>query len=116
MAFTSSYSQPGQRIAVIGSGIAGMSCAWLLSQRHDVTVYEKNERLGGHSTPIMIDTDLGPTPIDTGFIVYNDATYPNLVALFDHFGVATELSDMSFGVSLKGGEIEYSSVGASAFL
>jgi uncharacterized protein len=116
MAFTSSAAAHRQNIAVIGSGIAGMSAAWLLSQKHDVTVFEKGSRLGGHSNTVMIDTSLGPTPVDTGFIVFNDITYPNLVALFHHLGVATKTSDMSFGVSLNGGAVEYSSVGASAFL
>ena len=105
-----------QNIAVIGSGIAGMSAAWLLSQRHEVTVYERNNRLGGHSNTVTVDTSLGPTPVDTGFIVFNGETYPNLVALFDHLGVATKASNMSFGVSLDGGRTEYSSVGAAAFL
>jgi len=116
MAFTSGGPAQRQSIAVIGSGIAGMSAAWLLSQRHDVTMYEKNGRIGGHTNTVMVETDLGPTPVDTGFIVFNDATYPNLIALFEHLGVATRASDMSFGVSLNGGRTEYSSVGASAFL
>ncbi len=116
MAFTSIPSPRRQNIAVVGSGIAGMSAAWLLSQRHDVTIYEKNARLGGHSNTAIVNTSLGPTPVDTGFIVYNEVTYPNLKALFDHVGVATEISDMSFGVSLNGGQTEYSSLGASAFL
>jgi uncharacterized protein len=116
MAFTSSMDMPRQSIAVIGSGIAGMSAAWLLSQKHDVTVYEKNDRLGGHSNTVMVNTSLGETPVDTGFIVFNDATYPNLIALFQHLGVETSISDMSFGVSLRGGETEYSSVDTSAFL
>ena len=103
-------------IAVIGSGIAGMSAAWLLSQRPDVTVFEKNGRLGGHSNTVTVSTSLGPTAVDTGFIVFNDITYPNLVALFEHLGIATKASDMSFGVSLNGGRTEYSSVGAAAFL
>ncbi|MEZ5970838.1 MAG: FAD-dependent oxidoreductase [Hyphomonadaceae bacterium] len=93
-----------------------MSAAWLLSQKHDVTVYEKNDRFGGHSNTVMVNTSLGPTPVDTGFIVFNDATYPNLIALFEHLGVRTKESDMSFGVSLRGGETEYSSVDTSAFL
>jgi predicted NAD/FAD-binding protein len=93
-----------------------MSAAWLLSQRHDVTVYEKNGRLGGHSNTVTVPTSLGPTPVDTGFIVYNDITYPNLVALLEHLGVPTKASDMSFGVSLNGGRTEYSSVDASSFL
>lgn len=63
-----------------------------------------------------MNTSAGSVPVDTGFIVYNDITYPNLVALFEHLGVETEQSDMSFGVSLNGGAMEYSSVGASAFL
>lgn len=109
-------THPRQRIAVIGAGIAGMSAAWLLSKRHEVTVYEKADRLGGHSNTVTIETSAGPTPVDTGFIVYNDVTYPNLVALFEHLGVPTSPSDMSFGVSLNGGKTEYSSVGASAFL
>jgi uncharacterized protein len=116
MAFTSSTNARRQSIAVVGSGIAGMSAAWLLSQRHDVTLYEKNDRIGGHSNTIIVNTSLGATPVDTGFIVFNDATYPNLIALFEHLGVATQPSDMSFGVSLNGGRTEYSSVGASAFL
>jgi predicted NAD/FAD-binding protein len=117
MAFTSlGRAATGKSIAVIGSGIAGMSAAWLLSQRHRVTVFEKNARLGGHSNTVTVPTSEGATPVDTGFIVFNDITYPNLVALFDHLGVETQDSDMSFGVSLNGGRMEYSSVGASAFL
>lgn len=116
MAFTTTSNTHRQSIAVIGSGIAGMSAAWLLSQKHDVTVYEKNGRLGGHSNTVIVNTSLGPTPVDTGFIVFNDATYPNLIALFAHLGVQTKMSDMSFGVSLNGGRTEYSSVGAGAFL
>ncbi len=116
MAFTAGAGAPRKSIAVIGSGIAGMSAAWLLSQRHDVTLYEKNSRLGGHSNTVTVNTSAGPTPIDTGFIVFNDITYPNLIALFEHLGVASRRSDMSFGVSLNGGRTEYSSVDASAFL
>jgi predicted NAD/FAD-binding protein len=93
-----------------------MSAAWLASLRAAVTVYEKNDRLGGHSNTVTVQTNLGPTPVDTGFIVFNDATYPNLVALFEHLGVVSIASDMSFGVSLNGGKTEYSSNDASAFL
>ena len=96
------------RLAVIGTGISGMSAAWLLSQRHDVTVYERNDRVGGHSHTMDVPTCGGVVPVDTGFIVYNEAAYPNLTALFAHLEVPTEPSDMSFAVSLDGGRLEYS--------
>jgi hypothetical protein len=94
-------------IAVIGTGIAGMSAAWLLSPAHHVTVYEAAPRLGGHSNTVDVPGPDGPVGVDTGFIVYNEATYPNLTALFRHLDVATQPSDMSFGVSLRGGALEY---------
>ena len=71
--------------------------------------------MGGHSNTVVVNTGVGETPVDTGFIVFNDVTYPNLVALFEHLGVPSKASDMSFGVSLNGGRTEYSSVGAAAF-
>lgn len=98
----------GKRIAVIGTGIAGMSAAWLLSQSHDVTVYEREGRPGGHSNTVTANTAHGAVPVDTGFIVYNEKTYPNLTALFAHLGVPTQASEMSFAVSLANGELEYS--------
>jgi predicted NAD/FAD-binding protein len=96
-------------IAVIGSGIAGLSAAWLLSQRHHVTIFEKQDRIGGHSNTVEAPIAGGWQPVDTGFIVYNEANYPNLVALFDHLGVATDPSDMSFAVSRNKGRTEYGS-------
>jgi len=99
------HSTPRQSIAVIGSGISGLSAAWLLSRRHDVTLYEADDRLGGHANTVEIDG----VAVDTGFIVYNEPNYPNLVALFRHLDVPTVDSDMSFGVSLDNGALEYSS-------
>ncbi len=96
------------RIAIVGSGIAGLSCAWLLNKAHDITVYEAADRPGGHSHTVSMPTDKGDVPVDTGFIVYNERNYPNLTALFDHFGVPTKPSSMSFGVSLDRGQFEYS--------
>jgi predicted NAD/FAD-binding protein len=99
----------GRRVAVIGSGISGMSAAWLLSRRFEVTVYEQDGRIGGHTNTVEVETPDGPLQVDTGFIVYNEENYPNLTALFEHLGVETRLSDMSFGVSLDDGALEYSS-------
>jgi hypothetical protein len=96
------------KIAVIGTGISGMAAAWLLSKRHDVTVYERADRIGGHSNTVDARTPAGPVPVDTGFIVFNEHTYPNLTALFDHLQVPTEASEMSLAVSLDHGALEYS--------
>lgn len=96
------------RVAIIGSGIAGLSCAWLLNKVHDITVYETADRPGGHSNTVAMATEVGDVPVDTGFIVYNERNYPNLVALFDHLSVPTKPSNMSFGVSLDDGRFEYS--------
>jgi predicted NAD/FAD-binding protein len=95
-------------IAVIGSGVSALSCAWLLARKHRVVVYERADRLGGHSNTVEVRAPDGTdTPVDTGFIVFNDATYPNLVALFEHLGVRSRATDMSFAVSLDHGRFEY---------
>lgn len=95
------------RIAVIGAGIAGLSAAWLLNQRHPITVYEQDNRPGGHSNTVDTAGPDGAVPVDTGFIVYNERNYPNLVQLFRHLGVTTKPSSMSFAVSVDGGALEY---------
>src|SRR5262249_34980049 len=92
------------RIAVVGAGVAGLGAAWLLSRRHEVVIYEREGRLGGHACTVG-----APQPVDVGFIVFNERNYPNLFALFDHLGVPTEASDMSFAVSLDQGRFEYGS-------
>lgn len=97
------------RIAVIGSGVAGLGAAWLLSRQHEVVLYERERRFGGHSDTQAVVVDGRPLAVDTGFIVYNEPNYPNLSALLAHIDVATEWSDMSFGVSLDGGRYEYGS-------
>ena len=95
------------QIAVVGGGIAGMGAAWLLDRRHHLTLFEANAELGGHSNTVTVDDGGRALAIDTGFIVYNAANYPNLVALFDTLGVATHASDMSFAASLDDGRFEY---------
>ncbi len=96
------------KVAVVGTGISGMAAAWLLSSRHKVTVYERADRIGGHSNTVDARTPHGIVPVDTGFIVYNEQTYPNLTALFEYLQVPTDASEMSLAVSLDQGELEYS--------
>ncbi|KJC35579.1 NADH-ubiquinone oxidoreductase subunit 6 [Bradyrhizobium sp. LTSP885] len=103
-------------IAVIGTGISGLSAAWLLSQRHDVTVYEKSDRIGGHSNTVTASINGKKIAVDTGFIVFNRKTYPNLTALFQHLRVPTQPSEMSLSVSLNEGELEYSGTGLRGLL
>ena len=97
------------RIGVIGGGIAGMGAAWALDHRHEVVLYESEARIGGHSNTVDLEDEGGLVPVDTGFIVYNERNYPNLVRLFDVLEVPTEWSDMSFSVSVGGGSFEYQS-------
>lgn len=102
-------------IAVVGSGISGLSAAWLLSKKHQVTLYDKNDYPGGHSNTRTVIIDGGPVAVDTGFIVFNEKTYPNLIAFFDHLKVETAPTNMSFAVSAGGGDYEYSGSGISGF-
>jgi len=95
------------RVAVVGSGISGVSAAWLLGQRHDVVLFEKEDRLGGHTNTVDVPSASGVVAVDTGFIVFNHVTYPNLTALFAHLGVPTRPTDMSFSVSADEGAFEY---------
>lgn len=87
------------RIGIVGSGVSGLVCAHLLSRRHQVTVFEADERPGGHAHTVRVDLADETHEVDTGFLVYNDRNYPGLVRLFEQLGVATKPSDMSFGMT-----------------
>lgn len=104
-----------EKIAVIGSGVSGLAAAWLLSQRHDVVLFEADNRVGGHANTVPVKTLDGLVQVDTGFIVYNAPNYPNLTALFAHLNIATTETEMSFSVSLEHGRYEYSGSGFGGF-
>jgi predicted NAD/FAD-binding protein len=103
------------RIAVIGSGIAGLASAYYLSRVHEVCVFECLARLGGHTNTVHVDSSRGRLAVDTGFIVHNDRTYPNLIRLFNALGVPRVDSDMSFAVSCRRSGYEYSSRGLRGY-
>lgn len=96
------------RIAVVGTGIAGISSAWLLSGSHDVDVFEASDQMGGHTRTLDLDTGAGPFPVDTGFQVFNRRTYPNLTRFFDRLGISVNDADMSFSVQVRDADIEWS--------
>ena len=102
------------KIAIIGSGISGLGAAYLLDPHHDITIYEKNNYIGGHSRTIDVTVSGKTIPVDTGFIVFNNWNYPNLLGFFEELEVPYENSDMSFGVSVDNGWLEYSSGGLFA--
>lgn len=99
---------PTTRIAIIGAGISGMAAAYLLRNYARVTLFEKEPKIGGHSRTLNIDYDGKPVAVDTGFIVYNEPNYPNLVALFKELNVETIPSNMSLAISVDDGAVEWS--------
>jgi predicted NAD/FAD-binding protein len=95
------------RIAIVGSGVSGLVCAHLLSTRHDVTLFEADDRPGGHAHTVEVEIDARTLQVDTGFLVYNERTYPGLVRLFETLGIDTQPSDMSFSVVDERTGLEY---------
>ena len=105
MSFDAPLIRP-QRTAIIGAGISGLAAAYLLAPHHAVTVFEAAPTLGGHARTVMAGRN-GDQPVDTGFIVFNYANYPHLTRMFQDLQVPVAKSDMSFGVSINDGQIEY---------
>ncbi|MFT4694464.1 MAG: putative NAD/FAD-binding protein [Francisella sp.] len=101
-----------QKIAIIGSGISGLASAYLLKDKYDITLYEKNNYHGGHARTL----DINQTPIDTGFIVFNYETYYHLTRFFKQLNIPIDKSNMSFGVSIKNGKFEYGSSGFKSLI
>ncbi len=103
-----STSPPRRRVAVIGAGISGLTAAWVLQRDADVTLYEADDRLGGHAhTHDVVRSSGGSVAVDTGFLVHNEKTYPTLLRLFAELDVATQASDMSMSVRCEGCGLEY---------
>lgn len=97
-----------KKIAIIGSGISGLSIAYLLNQKYDITIFEKNSKIGGHANTANIDYNNKKIAVDTGFIVYNFRTYFHLKKLFEHLKVEIVESNMSFGIKDYNSKLEYS--------
>ncbi len=105
------------RVAIVGSGVAGLVCAHLLDPEHEVVLFEADERLGGHGNTVTVDDpSAGELGVDTGFIVHNDRNYPNLVRLFDELGVATVDTEMSFAVTDRASGFTYRATNLSSLL
>lgn len=98
---------PGKKIAVVGGGIGGLTAAYLLSRNHEVSLFEANDYIGGHTHTRMVSLGGKNYPVNTGFIVFNDWTYPNFIKLMSQLGVSSEASDMSFSVKCENTGLEY---------
>ncbi len=96
-----------EKIAVIGSGIAGLTCAYLLREKYQVHLFEQGDYFGGHTQTTQVEVKGKEYPVNTGFIVFNDWTYPNFIKLMQQLGVAYEASDMSFSVKCETSQMEY---------
>ena len=102
------------RVAIVGAGVSGLVAAYLLHREHDITVFEAGTYAGGHVNTVPVQTESGSYQVDTGFIVFNEANYPNFRRLLKRLGIGEQASEMSFSVSSRHDDFEYSSAGANA--
>ena len=102
-----------EKLAIIGTGVAGMGCAYFLHKKFDITMFEKNDYIGGHTNTVTVDEEGAPVHIDTGFMVFNQVTYPNLLRLFSELNVPTKKTSMSFSVQHTASGLEFSGTGIS---
>ena len=95
------------KIGIVGSGISGLSCAYFLDKSHEVTVFESETKIGGHTATFDVQLDKNNYQVDTGFIVFNDRNYPNFVSLIEELGIAKKTTSMGFSLSDSETGIEY---------